>query len=86
MKPKDIKLHVNELVLHGFAPTDSHRIGVAMERELTRLLARHDVAAALSMKGSVVSVDGGSFNTTSDATPNLIGTRVAECVYRGLSR
>jgi hypothetical protein len=35
-----VELRVDELVLHGFAPSDRHAIGDAVERELTRLLAK----------------------------------------------
>ena len=38
MKPMNVELHIEELVLHGFAPGDRYRIGEAVERELQRLL------------------------------------------------
>jgi hypothetical protein len=39
MKPRpSINLHIEELVLHGFAPGDRHRISEAVEQELTRLI------------------------------------------------
>ena len=30
MKPQNVELHIEELVLHGFAPGDRHRIGEAV--------------------------------------------------------
>lgn len=43
--PQSVNLHIEELVLHGFAPHDRHRIGDAVERELLRLLTERGVIA-----------------------------------------
>ena len=83
MKSKEIELHIKQLVLHGFSTADKYHIGVAMKRELTRLMNRQGFSAVSS---GVVSVDASSFTATANATPEHIGSRVAECVYRGFSR
>ena len=44
---KRIELHIEELVLHGFAPADRYRIGDTVQRELTRLLAEQGMPASL---------------------------------------
>ena len=43
MKPGNIELHIEELVLNGFGPVDRYRIGVAVEVELARLFAEQSV-------------------------------------------
>ena len=46
-----VQLHIEELVLHGFAPADRYRIAAAVQLELTRLLAEHGVSPALQQGG-----------------------------------
>ena len=62
MKPKNIELNIEELVLHGFSPGDRYGIGEAVERELTRLLADRGVPESLAQGGEVASVDGGAIH------------------------
>ena len=85
MRP-NIELHIEELVLHGFAPGDRHHIGAAVERSLGQLLAEHDVAPALMDLGDVSRLDAGKFDVASRAQPDAIGAQVARSVFRGLTR
>ena len=39
-----VSLHIETLVLDGFAPGDRYRIGAAMQRELERLVSMHGLA------------------------------------------
>jgi hypothetical protein len=48
MKPVNLELHVEELVLHGFAPGDRYRIGEALERTLTQLFVEQGVSASVA--------------------------------------
>ena len=85
MKPQsDIHLHIEELVLHGFAPGDRQRIGEAVERELTRLIA----AQPLSQKQNVSMdrVDGGSFHMQINARPASVGEQIAGAIHGGIRR
>jgi hypothetical protein len=84
MRPGAIKLHIEELVLHGFEPTDRHRLGAALETELARLLAAGD-PSALASTGQVVRLDGGAFELPAHASPEIAGTRLARTVYDGLT-
>src|SRR3712207_3298477 len=61
MTPVNIELHIEELVLHGFAPGDRYRIGEAVQRELARLFAEQGVPPSLVGGGEVAHLDGGSF-------------------------
>ena len=61
MKPKNIELNIEELVLHGFSLGDRHHIGEAVERELTRLLADRGVPQSLERGWEVANMDGGAF-------------------------
>ena len=86
MKPENIELHIEELVLHGFAPGDRYRIGEAVERELARLFAEQGVPPSLAPGGEVASLDGGAFEVEPGSTAEAIGVQVAQAVYGGLSR
>jgi hypothetical protein len=80
--PAVVRLHIEELVLHGFAPSDRHAIGDAVHQELTRLLVEQGVPALLTRGGETERI-AGSFPVAPGARPQVIGARVAEAVYGG---
>ena len=84
MKPKNIELNIDELVLHGFAPGDRYRIVEAVEQELTRLLADKGVPQSLERGGEIGHVDGGAFEVAQGSRAQVVGAQVAKAVYRGL--
>ena len=47
MTRHNIELHIEELVLHGFSPSDRYRIAEAIERELVQLFSRQSAPSAL---------------------------------------
>ena len=85
MTPQNIELHIEELVLHGFAPGDRYRIGEAMERELARLFVEQDTPPSLAREREVARVDGGAFEVKPGSGAEAIGAQVAQAVYGGLS-
>ena len=86
MKPKNIELNIEELVLHGFAPGDRHRIGEAVEQELTRLLADRGVPQSLERGGKIANMDGGAFEVAQGSRAQVVGVQVARAVYGGLKQ
>lgn len=78
-----VELHIDELVLHGFAPGDRYRIGDALERELTRLFSEQDVPAAITNGGEIAHLDGGTLRLGPDLNPDEVGVRVARAIYGG---
>lgn len=86
MMPKNVELHIEELVLHGFSPGDRYRIGEAVEQELSRLLADRGVPESLERGGEVASVDGGAFEVAPGSKAEVVGAQVAKAVYEGLGR
>jgi len=86
MMPKNVELHIEELVLRGFAPGDRYRIGEAVERELTRLLADRGVPQSLAEVGEIASVDGGAFEVAPGSRAEAVGAQVAKAVYGGLGQ
>jgi hypothetical protein len=86
MKPAKIELHIEELVLHGFARGDRYRIGEMVERELSRLFAEQGIPSTLHASLERTRFDAGAFHVAANSTPETIGSQVAEAVYGGLKR
>jgi hypothetical protein len=84
MRPANIELHIEELVLHGFAPGDRHLIGDAVERELKRLFAEQGAPASLAQIGARDYLDGGAFEAPRAARAGAIGAQIAQNLYGGL--
>lgn len=83
---EDVELLIQELVLHGFAPGDRHRIAKAIERELTRLLSYNAIPPSLRQVASVDEIDVVEFAVPFGSDADAIGIKVAQAVYGGLGR
>jgi hypothetical protein len=81
-----IELHIEELVLHGFAPADRYVIGEAVERELTRLLREQAVPRSLRSENEVDEMRSATFNAPHNAKVPAIGRQIAQAVYQGFSQ
>jgi len=84
--PYNIELHIEELVLHGFAPKDRYAIGEAVQRELARLFAEQGVPPSVGRGYEAARLDGGSFHIAEGSKGDAIGAQVAQSVYGGLGR
>ena len=78
-----VRVHIEELVLDGFAPSDRYRIGEAVERELARVLAERGVPPSFLAGSEHARLDGGAFDLTPGLAPEAIGDRIAQSVYGG---
>ena len=85
-KPSPIHLHIEELVLHGFAPGDRHRIGDAVQQELARLLTNTETPTSLAKSADIAQLSGGSFQISAAARPETTGAQVARAVFGGLEQ
>jgi hypothetical protein len=86
MKPVNLDLRVEELVLHGFSPAYRYRIGEAVERELDRLFAERGVSPTLNQESETEYLDGGAFELKPNLGAEAIGVQVAQTVYGRLNR
>lgn len=84
MSRRKIELRIDELVLHGFAPGDRHRIGEAVERELSRLMSGDGESFAAVRKGSS-KIEGGAITLAPGAGPESAGAQIARAVYSGIA-
>lgn len=86
MKPARLELHIEELILHGFAASDRYRIGEAVERELSRLFAEQGIPASLIAGLDSPHLDAGAFQVAASSTPSTTGAQLAQALYGGLKR
>jgi hypothetical protein len=77
-------VHIEELVLHGFAPGDRYRIGEAVQRELVRLIALQGVSPPRGSGVEITRLNGGAFKVAAAAKAEVIGSQIAQAVYGGL--
>lgn len=87
MSARSVELYIDELVLHGFSPTDRNVIAAAVEHELTRLLSAQfapGVPESFAHNSEHERVDAGAFNIAQGANSNSIGSQIAQTVYHGL--
>jgi hypothetical protein len=83
---RSVELHIEELVLHGFAPGDCYLVGEAVERELTRLFTEQGTPPAITQDGEIEHVDGGSFEIIAGSNAATIGRQLAREIYGGFSQ
>lgn len=81
-----VDLHIEELVLHGFAAHDRHRIAAAVQQELARLIATQGNANSLKNPLSLDAINAGAFRVQANEKPQTAGTHIARAVYRSMRR
>ena len=79
-----VEITIDELVLHGFQPTERYVIGEALALELERLLAVSN-AAPLGRLGDIPVLRANGVNLPSGAKGQAIGAQVAGAVHASLS-
>ena len=83
MANNNIELHIDKLVLQGFSPSDRHRIGRTVELELTRLFTEQGIS--MTKGGELSRMDGGQFNVAPYSKAEVIGSQVAQSVYKNMN-
>jgi hypothetical protein len=84
MSRRPIDLHIEELVLHGFAPEDRYRIGEAVRDELMRLLESGGLPEVREANSEVTRAAGEEIYVRPGTLPAEVGGAVARAVYGGL--
>jgi hypothetical protein len=84
MIPHNIEVHIEELVLHGFAPKDRYIIGEAVQHELQRLFAERGMPESSTAGYEAARLNGGAFTMKPGAKAHTIGAQVAQAVYASL--
>ena len=89
MKRPTIRLHIEELELHSFAPNDRYAIADAVQRELSNLLTASlgtEASLRLSSNSNYAQIDAGSVQLEHGANAQSIGAQIANAVHGGLTR
>jgi len=86
MRPANVSVHIEELVLHGVAPGDRHRVAAALQAEMTRLFTAAGAPAALLRSTAVPRLDGGAIPAAPSSRPEVVGTQVAGAIYGAWSK
>lgn len=84
VRPEQVELVIDELVLEGFAGGQRDQIRVAVERELARLLVEQGVPPSLEQEKDVARLEAEEVGVSEGMGADTIGTRVARALYRGL--
>jgi hypothetical protein len=81
MKPREIEVHVEELILHGFEHTNRWRIADALQQELRGLLTAKGVPSL--WLSNPERIEGRTMPSASLTRPAQAGAEIAAAVYRG---
>lgn len=81
-----VELHIEELVLNGFAPAHRYTIGDAIERELTRLFTEQGAPIAATQDVEIAHLNGGAINMQPGANVEATGIQLARAIYGGLGK
>jgi plasmid stabilization system protein ParE len=82
---KRIVLHIDRLVLNGFAAEQRDAVARGLQSELGRLLAEPSMAQRLGTVGNVERVRTSNARVAHDAAPRTAGTSVARAIVNGVS-
>jgi hypothetical protein len=83
MTPRQIEIHIEELVLHGVDPADRHAVADAIQRELQALVAREGISTLLARPELAARVAPGPITLAPEARPAQLGQSVARAIHQG---
>jgi hypothetical protein len=81
-----IRVQIDRLVLKGFRHEDRRVVAVALQEEMTKLLAVPGMAERLAQVGSTPRLRIGNVNIAANAKPHEIGAETGRTIGRGLVR
>jgi hypothetical protein len=85
MKPAQIDLHIETLLLRNLPYGQRHHIAAAIEQELTRLFTAYGLPPTLARGGNIPQITIDALPIARNARPSAIGTRIAQRMYQSLS-
>ena len=83
-QPYSVELHIDEVVLYGFAEGRQVRIGESLSRVLSGLLSEYGSMPSPDQNRELEALDGGSFEITAQSSDEIIGSQIAHALYRKL--
>lgn len=84
--PHAIELHVEELVLDGFAPGDRDRISASFDSELARIFGERGVPPSFARHHEIDAITDLRFDVREGASPETIGAQLAHVISERFTR
>ncbi|MFQ5603173.1 MAG: hypothetical protein ACE5HS_07885 [bacterium] len=84
MKPFDLDLHIDELVLHGFEFCDGFEVRQAMQNELQRLFLNEGISPNVAEAGQIDLLNAGAFEVPANSSARTVGFQIAQNLYGSL--
>jgi hypothetical protein len=81
-----VEIHLEELVLYGFAPVERYRLAEAVERALVKLFTDEGAPPSLTQSRALEHLNAGKFEVAAGADAEGIGGHIAQVLYGGLAR
>ncbi|RFM26935.1 hypothetical protein [Deminuibacter soli] len=81
---RQVNLHIEELVLHGFAPHEAPYIGAAVEAALAGMLQQQGLPPELAMPAAIEALRAHTIQMAPGQSAAATGTQVAAAVMGGL--
>jgi hypothetical protein len=84
----NITITIERLIFDGIVIPQHQRAAVqsACEAELTRLLASNGLSFSIQTGGTHKTVQGGVLEVKPDETPQVLGKKLAQAIYRGVGQ
>jgi hypothetical protein len=79
-----IEINIEELVLHGFSPSDRHRIAEALQSSLSGMFTGKGMNGLQNGDINIPFADGGCFSMEPNASPARTGHSIAQSVYSSI--
>ena len=77
-----VNVHIGELVLHGFPPSECRRIAPFIEQELARLILKQGLPQRFRNPVSLERVNGGVIHLRSKRDAASTGVGISRAIYR----
>lgn len=84
--PASVSIHIEELVLEGFAPSSRYPIAEALQGELTRQLEARGISFGLQHNTEFEAVPTRSVRIAPGSKPESIGSKLGQAVYGGIGK
>ncbi len=86
MKPKNVELSIEKLVLEGFAIENGERIRASVERELTCLSVEQGVSERLAKNVNIARLKAREIGIEPSANAALVGKQIARAIYGAIKQ
>jgi hypothetical protein len=86
VKAQRIRVHIDELVLHGFEPGDRHCIAEALQARLLDLLQEGTLLQGPVSGDELDRADAGTIRVREGSPAGAIGAQLAAALHGGMGR